>query len=432
MENITEYSSCVWYKASENVTVRQNTMENNDSLTTIPSGIEERRLPVAVILYLLFTIGIIGNIITILYYVHSPKRTPPTLLITCLAVADLGMCLIGIPVVSEVLINVKYSLTMACKFVHFFGHWAGACSCSLLWLISIDRCRKICYPLAKQMTTSTVKYLVVGVTSFTLLKAVPHLVTFDSVELTRMVNDSNTTVKGHYCIIIKEYKCIALVFYAIDILFLLMILITVIVTYSKIIYVIVKRRVALTNSLPSQQNCRNVEKCSSSRNKRDIKYSIEEENDNAHINPTRNLSKDDGDIISISERKADETDIFTIAKRSMEHTKTQCIKSEKHVRGANFEYTRIRNPSEVKLSLMMFTVSMIFILCFTPYFAIRIFITVLLDSKKDYDFNAGLQFAIKLPYINSVFNPIVYYIFNPNFRRYIFGCFGKCWRSLHI
>jgi hypothetical protein len=213
---------------------------------------------------------------------------------------------------------------------------------------------------------------------------------------------------------------------------MLMIWVTVIVTYSKIIYTIVKRRVTLTNSLPSQQNCRNVEKCSSLRNKRGIQYSNKEENDNVNINPTRNLSNDDGDIISISEIKADETDIFTIAKRSMEHQKKQCIKSKKHVRGANFEYTRIKKPSEVKLTLMMFTVSMIFILCFTPYFAIRVFITILLDSKKDYISNAGLQFALKLPYINSVFNPIIYYIFNPNFRRYIVGCFGKCWRRPNI
>jgi hypothetical protein len=282
------------------------------------------------------------------------------------------------------------------------------------------------------MTMSTVKYLVVGVTSFTLLTAIRHLVTFDSVEVTLKIHASNTTVKGYSCTISDDLELIALVFYAIDFLVLLMIWITVIVTYSKIIYTIVKRRVTMTNSLPSQQNCQNVEQCSSLRNKRDIKYSNEEENDNAHINPTRNLSKDDKDIISISEIKTEETDIFTIAKCSTEHTKKQCIKSEKNVWKTKYVSTRIRNPSEVKLSLMMFAVSMIFILCFTPYFAIRIFITVLLDSKIDYDLNAGLQFGLKLPYINSVFNPIVYYIFNPNFRRYIFGCFGKCWRRLNI
>jgi hypothetical protein len=236
------------------------------------------------------------------------------------------------------------------------------------------------------MTMSTVKYLVVCVTSFALLLAIRFLVTFDSVEVTLKVNNSNTTVKGHYCTTSEDYKHIALVFYAIDFLFILMIWITVVVTYSKIIYTIVKRRVTLTNSLPSQQNYRNVEKCSSLRNKSDIKYSNEEENDS-----TRNLSNDDGDIISISERKTDETDIFTIAKRSMENTKTQCIKSEKHVWKANFVYTRIRKPSEVKLSLMMFAVSMIFILCFTPYFAIRVFITILIDSKKDHVSNAGFN-----------------------------------------
>ncbi|XP_060608209.1 olfactory receptor 8H1-like [Ruditapes philippinarum] len=421
MDNSTIKSITMRNNTRENITLRQNTMANKDILTTIQWEIAERLVPATVILYVLVIIGIFGNIMAIVFYMRSSKRTPPTLLITCMAAADLGTCLAGIPVISEMIVNVNYSLAIACKLTHFFGLWAGASACFVLWLISIDRYRKICYPLAKQMTISTVKYLVVGVTSFALLLAIRFLVTFDSVEVNVMVHDDNTTVKGLYCTTSDDYKLIALVFYAIDFLFILMIWITVVVTYSKIIYTIITRRVFLTKSLPPEQNSRTVSKSRSSKIDGEVNFSKKSENANTGVNPTRNLSDVELDDMSISEMKTDVTEVYTVTISTDEQTDKQS-----NNRSTKFDYSSIRKPSEVKLTLMVFAVTMIFILCFTPYFAIRIFIRIVLDSGNEYDFNAGLQFALKLPYINSALNPVIYYIFNPNFRRYIFACLGKC------
>jgi hypothetical protein len=140
-----------------------------------------------------------------------------------------------------------------------------------------------------------------------------------------------------------------------------------------------------------------------------------------------NFHKIELDDISTSEISTNDTGIYTIPNRNEVQTEKQSTSSENRPQKPTFDYSNVRSPSEVKITFMMFAVSMIFILCFTPYFAIRIFIRIVLHSGKEYDFSAGIQFALKLPYVNSAFNPIIYYIFNPNLRRYVYVRLTKCW-----
>ena len=403
---------------NNSIILKQNSADYEYILSMIQWDIAKKLLPVIVILYLLIFLGIVGNIFAILFYARYSKRTSPTLLITCLAVADLGTCLAAIPIISEMIINFGYSLAILCKITHFFGLWLGACACYMLWLICIDRYRKICAPLAKQMTLSTVRYLVAGVTIFSLLLAARLLVTFNTVEVEVKVDTSNKTLIGLYCTAHEDYNLVSVIFYIIDFLMILMIWITTIVTYSKIIFTIVKRRLSMTNSSRAIQNSRYMGKPTSKRN-----FSLHWKSNRIKFDSTRRNHSID---ISTFEVKTDETEIYTIENCNNKQTDKHCKTSQKRLQKPTFDYTSVRKPSEVKLTFMMFAVAMIFILCFTPYFAIRIFRTVL-GSGKEYDFSAWIQFALKLPYINSAFNPVVYFFFNPKLRKYVYACFCKGW-----
>ncbi|XP_045215284.2 cholecystokinin receptor type A-like [Mercenaria mercenaria] len=402
-----------------------NRATNDDLLRKAQWGISMRLLPVMVSLWALILMGVIGNILTIVFYVKRSKRTTPVILIICLAVADLATCVTAIPIISEMATNVRYSQIILCKLAHFAGLWAGACSSAILWTISIDRYRKVCRPLGKQMTVTTVKYLVIGITSISLLLSVRMLVTFDAVNVNITIPNMNETVVGSFCAAREEqeYKLVGLVFYLIDFILVVMVWMTVVVTYSKIIYTIARRRISMGNSFIRSQREQRVKQSRKIKGK----CSVEEDEITNHGRCySRDINSLQFDDTSLSESNTDKTHKYAIAETNGEQRKQQVNNSSSQMKKLTFAFASAKKPSELNLTLMMFAVSMIFILCLTPYFVIRIFIRIVLVTGNEYDFSAGIQFALKLPYLNSAFNPVIYCIFNPKFRRYIKVWFGKC------
>ncbi|XP_045202444.2 5-hydroxytryptamine receptor 1A-like [Mercenaria mercenaria] len=79
----------------------------------------------------------------------------------------------------------------------------------------------------------------------------------------------------------------------------------------------------------------------------------------------------------------------------------------------------VKSVIERNLTIMMFAASMVFILCFAPYFMIRVIMRVYLGIGIDFEMKTGSQFALLLPILNSVFNPVFYCVFNPDFRKFL-------------
>ncbi|XP_053380222.1 alpha-2A adrenergic receptor-like [Mercenaria mercenaria] len=251
------------------------------------------------------------------------------------------------------------------------------------------------------------------------------LVTFDTVNVNVTVPNMDETVVGSYCAAREEqeYKLVGLVFYIIDFILILMIWITVVVTYSKIIYTIVRRRILM--GIVSNRSQRE-QRVTEPRKMNGICSVDEDENTNSvNYYNSRDINTSKFDDRSLSDSNTHETHKNVIAKSNVEQRKQEVNSSASQTKKPTFEFTSAKKPSELNLTLMMITVSMIFILCLTPYFVIRIFIRIVLVTGNEYDFSAGIQFALKLPYLNSAFNPVIYCIFNPKFRRYIKMWFGK-------
>ncbi|XP_045207499.2 cholecystokinin receptor type A-like [Mercenaria mercenaria] len=386
-----------------------------------------RILPVVVVASVLIAIGVVGNSLTVAFYAKKTKRTVPVVLIKCLASADLATSAVAIPFIPEMIINIGYTELILCKLTHFMGMWVSSSSCLFLWVISLDRYRKICTPLGRQITISTIKYIAVAVIIFSFFLGVRLLATYDIFEVNVTLSNVNETITTYYCSSSDEgiFKQIGLVFYLVDFLLNMMILVTIVVTYSRIIYELNKRRKSMDRSETVNVSGSSVKTRASRENS--CNESIPSTGSKETLRETIGNDTDSVQSRAVDNR-TNKTEISTITETLVRTSKRQNGTASMKGPRKNFEFSTAKRPSEWNLTMMMFAVSVLFVLCFTPYFVLRILIRLVFSTDKEYDFGPGIQFALMLPFFNSVFNPIIYSIFNPKFRRYIFTCF-KCNRG---
>ena len=431
-------------------------------------------------------IGIVGNSFAFAFYAFKSKPSTTVTLIACLAMADLIVCVEFIPNIVEMWVNVKYTASFMCKFVHFCGLWTVACSGLILWVVAIDRHRKICSPFGKQMTLVTVKYAVIAIVVFGCALSVRNFANFDSVAVDVKDPNSNITVKGYYCTTRDDasYVLSVTIFTVIDFMLMLMVWITLVGAYSHIIYAIYKLQ-RKRKRLHNKTNVKNTEMSnpsyvideSTTQTQEDVEQlkgsaegpeehgAIDEyiehhqENDKSDresiLKTTVNLkssgrkqiiedisshdfeaSAQSNDSLtqqvtstedtSHSNRNTDEwssigdSDHLPKEKTSSHNSHTKStLKRMFHKIKKHKRYNSAKCPIERNLTFKMLVVSLVFIICFTPYFIVKILMREILKSGEEYELNLLAQIAIRLPYMNSVFNPAVYCVFNSQFRFYI-------------
>ena len=74
---------------------------------------------------------------------------------------------------------------------------------------------------------------------------------------------------------------------------------------------------------------------------------------------------------------------------------------------------------ENRMTLMLFMVSGLILLTFAPYIVIKLVLRQLLRYGAEFELQLPVQFAFSLVYLNSVFTPIMYLIFNSDFRQLV-------------
>lgn len=74
---------------------------------------------------------------------------------------------------------------------------------------------------------------------------------------------------------------------------------------------------------------------------------------------------------------------------------------------------------ENRMTFMLLAVSLLYIICFVPYFVVKIVNRHIRGNSTEYEISISVQIAFSLVYLNSMMNPFVYLIFNPDFRRFI-------------
>lgn len=109
-------------------------------------------MPVVVFLVMLMLVGTIGNILVIYVYGWRLKSTTQNFLFTWMAVTDLMKCLLGLPFeIVDLRNEYLYENSAACKLMRFLLVLLTLMSVNLLTCIAVDRYRRVCKPLYRQI-----------------------------------------------------------------------------------------------------------------------------------------------------------------------------------------------------------------------------------------------------------------------------------------
>lgn len=115
-------------------------------------------LPSTILATITMLVGFIGNLLTCYVYGFRLKMTPTYLFVVMLAVVDLITCAIITP--ARIFQNVFPMMTTSdvlCKLHMTLLVFTGYCTCGFLLAISVDRYRRMCYPLKSQLTMRCAK-----------------------------------------------------------------------------------------------------------------------------------------------------------------------------------------------------------------------------------------------------------------------------------
>lgn len=381
----------------------------------------------ALITFLSFmaVVGIIGNILTIIFYGSKVKmkKTSTLVLIKLLAVLDLIVCFLCFTTIADLFVNILFTNAILCKVMYFFDHWFVVSSVLTLWLISIDRYRRMCKPLGKQLTVKSATVAVIFLSTVSMVFSTHDFITYNPVKVNISTPDKdNPVVIGHYCTNTDEpsLETVVIVFHVLDALTIFTCLVTFVFTYGNI-WRALREHNRKTTHLHTNPSSVSFRQSTSEFNSK--MYQNEDDNlyEPTTITP---LTRNPNVHFSLGSDINMETLNVSASIPSFKSTDTKL--STNNIAKANRPSKSSKTSrSERNLTLMMFAVTVGFVICFTPYFIVSAGIRMT-SATTESELHTGIEFALRSPFWNSVINPIIFCVFNSQYRRYVKDVFTKC------
>ena len=121
---------------------------------------EQRKLqiPSMVCTSLLMIIGVTGNLSVLFIFFFKFKPSNHRCFMLTLGIFDTVMCTAGMPfLIVDMVYPFMFTNILACKMLRFMNYYISLVSINVLFLIALERFRKICQPLKPQLPVSLAK-----------------------------------------------------------------------------------------------------------------------------------------------------------------------------------------------------------------------------------------------------------------------------------
>lgn len=448
----------------------------NDTVTLYELNEELFRLhiPAIIVIICAIVVGSLGNLLVLLVYKKKFRRSNHRYFILTLAALDLLACTTGMPflVASLRLPYLMYS-SVLCKSMRYSHYLVNNSSGLLLLVISIERFRKICHPLKKQLSTKHILYLCYGTMLISAIIAIPAPIFYTASDIDTKIGN----LTGKQCYVERTVKESTL-FEIFQALLLMESIICIVVII--ILYVLIARRLWTSDQFINAMRSANF-KYSAKHDpsvSTDMRPYDEDTSDSSAHKTSRSQSKEaevsllrtvqclrqsgqsenglltksvschavnngfekpvTSSAIDISQRRCSRdlpkkasTDDKPIVKRAVSEMALSKFKHATHFHShktldkltskssAGSSIGKPRNSrNTIRVTFMLFAVSIIFVLAFVPHLVLMI-ITVqfegFLESLNETEV-IFYQVFLRIFIINNIANPIIYFIFDAKFR----------------
>lgn len=420
-----------------------------DALLELENSIEAKALiPVTIYLIILMITGVIGNSIVVYIYKFRFKRSTSRIFILSLAAFDLVTCLLGMPYhIIDMVYPYKFVWNSLCKVLSFALTFTILASTFILNLIAIDRHRKICMPFKKQISGKASMILSWVTVFFGIVCACPNLLVYGSADVQIVGN-----LTGKECYISDDYidSDVPLIYSTFTMLIFFVSVIILIVLYSRVGYSVWKRRnfsdwsrnndsKRSTTSTPStsvlQLNAITDEAKHGSATlalfKKDDEDGVVQvfesnsnpctpSNDTPNNSPSPYRPTTTGIKQKIDKKKLNKKLFRLMSEVSSggEYESSASEKGSTRSHGHQKHKTLKKQKRTLRITVMLFIITLIFILSFFPYLTIQIYneVNETFWNELTLSESVFMQFLMRTYFVNSMVNPIVYWCLDHKFK----------------
>lgn len=366
-------------------------LKMDDHLDELHEKLVTEYMPVVIFIVILAILGVFGNALTAFFYGFKGNiKSSTTVFIISVSVLNLFASFSASATVADLLLNVKFSDVVLCKLLGFSMQVFMISTCLVMWMVSVDRYLKICRPKGVQFSERSAVVCVILLCLLGLLLASKSFATWGIVQRRKLF--LNTTVNISDCSHVdrQDQKLLFFLLHLIDILGTMMTLATFAFTYSSIIRRLKKH--SLTAKSKSSKIV--AQERSGGRIARFFKIST-------YLN---DCDYQEGKIKPNSNNRI---------KNSQE--KLNAVLSAA---------SRRSSLREKHIAILMFIGSLGLIVCYIPYIVLNGML-IADDDIRNMAPSPGLQLILRSPFLSIVIFPVLFSVFNSEFRRYVVSIFER-------
>ncbi|XP_061194483.1 gastrin/cholecystokinin type B receptor-like [Saccostrea echinata] len=370
-------------------------------------------IPALVYTFLLLIIGVPGNSIVLYVYFQKWGRSSTRTFILGLAMLDLVNCLVTYPMeIALMLRPFVFDYPVLCKVTRFITYGCNTSSGLVLIAIAVDRYQRICRPLNKPMTTDTAKIIIFSTIGIAVLFLWPALVLYgtQSIPVTKTAILKLCLIQDNY--VTTDYPLIFFVFNGVCTVIIFLIL--------SIVYSIVGVKVCKLRTFRSKS--RSVTSLSD----------YVDEDDQLYLGDRDGSCKSQEEFLPMkgintqieNGAKEDRPPAPGAIKLVFKTTSDTLKKARKSVSDKRFRRVG-------KTTIMLFLVTVLYVICFTPFLGIAFHRTIHKESFKFLTRSQKMAFYLILRsyMLNCAINPLIYSFCNNLFRKECTYLFKKLFRQ---
>ncbi|XP_033726476.1 uncharacterized protein LOC117316095 [Pecten maximus] len=387
-------------------------------------------IPSLILTIMMFVIGVPGNLIVFYVYWRRWRKTTSRLFIMALAAFDLCNC-VSMAFEIDIILNVvQYDHPSRCKFARMFTFLMNNASSFTLLVIAIDRFMRICRPLKPAMINVQAKVAIAVAVVMAVVFAFPAAVLYGTQTRIMKTAFPNVCIKMHLCLIEDSYTTskLPLIFTSVLLAGNLAIDVVLIICYICIAYQVIQRGQFNDGCLSKSRQ----PSISSTATDHDV---LEPD---AIYKPTPIVLARQGSLASSEVNGGDGTEPAkadgsklarningstsrSVGGGSINSKPSASFKRSqfKKQRSMSTQSIESRRAQMYKTTLMLFLVTLLFMVSFIPYCVIVI-IRYIQPNYYDTLTTSGqaiFQFFLRMYLLSCALNPVIYSFMSEQFRK---------------